>query len=303
MALNLDDLAVFVRTAQTGSLSEAARQLGLSPQIASRRLAALERSLGARLLHRNTRRASPTVDGEALLPAAERLLHDADAAASLVGTAAVSPSGLLRVTAPVSFGLKVMMPVVTELVRRFPALRIDLQLSDALVDLIESGIDLAIRISPPRESQLVGRRLASNPLHLVAAPTYVADKGAPRRLADLARHACLTRTGSDVWTFAQSAKERQLRVHGPFCSSLNEALRQAAVDGLGIGLHSQWDIGDLTKAGRLIEIHLEDARPRSLEVWALWPHGRLAAVPRVRVFVDQLAAMMTTTGCIDNALE
>lgn len=290
MPLNLDELAVFVRAAQTGNISEAARQLGLSPQIASRRLVCLEQSLGVRLLHRNTRHVSLTPDGEVFLPAAERLIHDAEIATTLVGTSAVALSGLLRVTAPVSFGLKVLMPIVAGLLRQSPTLRIDLQLSDSVVDLVESGIDLAIRISSPRDTQLIGKRLASSPLKLVAAPSYIAKHGSPSTLSDLSRHSCLTRSGTEVWTFIQSGKERAFRVHGSFCSNLNESLRQAAIDGLGIGLHSSWDVNALVTAGELLELQILGAAPRALEVWALWPHGRLAAMPRTRALVEQLAA-------------
>ncbi len=291
MALDLEDVALFQRIAATANLSEAARQLGLTPQIASRRLQRLEAHLGVRLIHRTTRRSALTGDGEAFLAAADRLLAEAQAAEAAVGASRETPRGTLRVSAPATFGRKVISPMVPGLLAAHPEMKVDLQLTDNVVDLIENAIDIAVRIATLRPTTHVARKLADNPVLLVAAPAYLAQHGPPEQLSDLAAHTCLTRTGSDVWPFTQGKDERQIRVSGGFTSNSNEALREAALSGLGLGLHSRWDIDDHLAAGDLIAVRLSDAEPRRLSIWGVRPGGR-ETPPRVRVFLDALEAAL-----------
>lgn len=291
MALDLEDVALFKRLAESGSLSEAARQLGLTPQIASRRLQRLEAYLGVKLVHRTTRRSSLTSDGEVFLEAADRLIVEAEAAEAAVGPHKDKPRGTLRVSAPATFGRKVVSPFMRGLLAEHPGLKIDLQLTDSVVDLIENAIDVAIRIATMRPTTHVARKLADNPIMLVASPDYVAHNGMPAELSEIAAHACLIRTGADIWSFESDKEERQIRVTGSFASNSNEALREAALSGLGLGLHSRWDIEDHLSNGDLVQIRLADADPRRLSVWAVRPGGR-EPPPRVRVFLEALDAAL-----------
>jgi DNA-binding transcriptional LysR family regulator len=228
-----------------------------------------------------------TSDGETFAAAAMRLLAEADAAESAVGPSREEARGILRVSAPATFGRKVISPFMPELLAAHPRLRIDLQLTDSVVDLVENAIDVAIRIANMRPTTHIARRLADNPIMLVAAPSYLSRHSAPAALAQLADHSCLVRTGADVWSFSAAGKERQVRVTGPFVSNSNEALREAVLSGLGLGLHSRWDIDDHLKNGDLVEITLADAEPRRLSIWAVRPNGP-DPVARVRVFLDAL---------------
>ncbi|WP_306117496.1 MULTISPECIES: LysR family transcriptional regulator [unclassified Roseitalea] len=291
MPLNLEDVALFKRIAAAGSLSEAARQMGLTPQIASRRLQRLEAYLGVKLLHRTTRRSALTNDGEVFLAAAQRLTAEAEAAEASVGPNKEEPRGTLRVSAPATFGRKAISPFVPGLLARHPDLRIDLQLTDSVVDLIENAIDIAVRIATMRPTTHIARKLADNPIMLVAAPAYIKKNGVPRTLDDLAQHSCLVRTGTDVWSFINDGTERQIRVSGAFTSNANEALREAALSGLGLGLHSRWDIDDHLANGELVKVPLEDAEPRRLSIWAVRPGGR-ETTPRAKVFLDALEGML-----------
>src|SRR5687767_6059397 len=185
-------LAVLVGAVAGGSLSAAARELGLSAMAATRRLASLERDLGVRLLHRTTRSLALTPEGEAFLPFARAMVEAEAAARSVLRASVAGAEGLLRVTAPVAFGRKRIAPLVPALLRANPGLRIELDMNDAVVDIVAAGVDVAIRIAPLPENGLVARRLARSPRVLCAAPAYVAARPPPCTVADLAQHECLT---------------------------------------------------------------------------------------------------------------
>lgn len=283
------DLALFVQAAASGGLSEAARRLGVSPAAASRRLAALEGRLGARLMHRTTRSLSLTPEGEAFLPHAQAVL-EAEAAAreSLAPLGSRRVSGLLRVTAPAAFGRKVVGPLMPRFVAAHPELRVDLQLTDSVVDIVAAGIDVAVRIGQPRDSSLIARRLAANRRVLCAAPSYLVRAGAPRTLRDLARHECLPLSGVARWTFVDAdGRAREARVSGRFASSSVEALHAACLGGLGLTLLSEWDVAEELADGRLVEIALDAGLPQELAIWAIYPTSRLVP-PKVRAFVVEL---------------
>ncbi|MEM9013413.1 MAG: LysR family transcriptional regulator [Pseudomonadota bacterium] len=290
MALDLDDLALLVRAAGAPSLAQAAEQLGITPQIASRRLARLEAALGVRLMQRTTRSLALTFEGEAFLPHARQVIEAAEAAQAAVGGDR-SPRGHLRVTAPVSFGHQVLSPLAAQLLAEHRDLRLDLHLSDDVIDLVERGIDVAVRIAPGRSGPHPARRVASNPLALVAAPGYLADRGTPRRLADLADHSCLRRTSAPSWSFLRSdGAPVNVTVEGALVSNANEALRDGVVAGLGLGLHSLWDVGDLIAAGALVRVDLSDAAPLPLSIWLVRPTGARTLGANVAAFSELLAA-------------
>ena len=285
--MNLDCIAVFVEATRTGSLAAAARRLGLAPMAASRRLAALEAALGVRLVHRTTRALALTVEGEAFLPYAEAMMEDAANARAAVRPSATGAAGLLRVTASEPFGRKVVSAMLPAFLAANPDLRVDLLLTDGLVDIVAASVDVAIRIAPLRDSTLVARRLADSPRHLYASPGYLAASGTPRRLADLVDHQCLVLSGATHWTFALGERTRRLRVAGRYSSNSVEALREACLRGVGLVLLSEWNVTDDVAAGRLVPVSLDDAEPETLGIWALYPTARLVP-PKARLFVEAL---------------
>lgn len=280
-------LALFVQAASSESLASAARRLRLSPLTASRRLAALEEELGVRLLNRTTRAITLTPEGEAFLPHAQAVLEAEALARESVRPTGRGVSGLLRVTVSVVFGRKVVVPVLADFMRAHPEVRVDLLLSDGLTDLVGEGLDLAIRIANPQDSGLVGRRIADNPRGLYAAPGYLAAHGAPRRLADLADHQCLSLNGVSHWTFQTGDGVRHTPVGGRFSANSIEGAHAAGLADLGIALLSDWAARDEVAEGRLVRVQLADAHPEPLAIWALHPTRRLVQA-KVTAFVDAL---------------
>lgn len=285
--MDIDCVAVFVEATRAGSLAAAARKLGLVPMAASRRLAALEAELDVRLVHRTTRALALTAEGEAFLPYAEAMIEDAAGARAAVRPSTSGAAGLLRVTASEPFGRKVVSAMLPGFLAANPDLRVDLQLTDGLVDIVAAGVDVAIRIAPLRDSSLVARRLADSPRRLYASPDYLDSAGVPRRLADLAAHQCLLFSGATHWTFVSGERTRRLRVMGRCSSNSIEALHEACLHGLGLALLAEWNVADDVAAGRLVPVPLEDAEPETLGIWAVYPTARLVP-PKVRLFVEAL---------------
>lgn len=290
--LNFADIAVFAEAAQAKSLAAAARRLGMTSMTASRRVAALESELGVRLLHRTTRSLSLTSEGEAYLPHALALL-----AQEAEGRASVSPgqsgaAGVLRVTASAPFGRKVVTPMLNGFLSDHPALRVELLLDDEVTDIAARGIDLALRMGPLRDSTLMARRLADNTRGLYAAPDYVAAQGAPVTMAELEAHPCLLLPGMTHWTFQSDGKTLRQRVKGRFASDGYEALKEAAVRGLGIARLSSWYVQDDLAAGRLVEITLRDAALPEDAIFAVYPASPFTSL-KVRLFIEALQAHLS----------
>jgi molybdate transport repressor ModE-like protein len=287
----IDDLNLFLRVLDLGSISAAARNLDISVAVASQRLKRLEQSLGIRLLHRTTRRLRPTAEGAALVADGRALIEDLQALTGGLRKAASEISGTLRVSLPASFGRQYISPLVPEFLARHPRLKLHLDLTDQLRDLVSDGFDLAIRIGALHDSSFVARRLAPNRRVLCASPEYLKQRGAPTTPEDLAMHECLLLAGSrphDVWTLrGPGGKKVTVRVRGRLESNLGEVIRDAALAGLGIALHSTWHICEDLKAGRL-EIVLPRYRPPDSGIYALMPQRRLV-LPRARAFADFLA--------------
>ncbi len=286
--MDLVDVGVFVEAARVGSLAAAARRLGIAPMAASRRLAALEQEVGARLVHRTTRALSLTAEGEAFLPHAQAMLEDETAALAAIRPSSAGASGMLRVTASAPFGRKMVAPMIPAFMRANPDLQVDLQVTDAITDIVASGIDVAIRIAVLRDNSLIARRLDDNPRKLYASPAYVAEHGEPKRLADLADHQCLAITGVSHWTFMVGDKPVQQRVAGRFTASGIETLHMACLGGLGLAMLSDWNIREDVAAGRLVEVSLADAVLESWSIWAVYPSARLVPA-KTRLFIDALS--------------
>ena len=292
--MNLDEVRVFAAAARGGSLAEAARRLGITPMIATRRLASLEQVLGVRLMHRTTRSLSLTPEGETFLPYAQGLLETEQQARTLLSGDGDGASGLLRVSAPVAFSIKLIAPLIPSLLDDHPELKISLDMSDTMPDLVASGIDLAIRIARLKDSNLIARKLSENPRSLVAAPSYVEKHGRPRTGSDLIHHQCLPLHGVSHWTFLSAGAETHVRLQSRFSSTSIEGCHAACLAGAGITLLSDWNVVDDLDAGRLVRIRLEDAEAETLAIWAVYPTTKLVA-PKVRVFIDRLMRALGET--------
>jgi DNA-binding transcriptional LysR family regulator len=286
------DLNLFLRVLDLGSISAAARSLDLSVAVASQRLKRLEGSLGVRLLHRTTRQLRPTPEGIALAEQGRSLVEELEAVTSNLSDTAKGVSGTLRVTLPATFGRQYISPLLPEFMRRHPRLRLHIDLSDQMRDLVGDGLDLAIRIGALKDSDLVATRLASNRRVLCASPEYLRRHGTPKKPEDLAKHECLlmavSRDASDVWNLqAPDGKQIAVRVQSRLKSNQGEVIRDAALGGLGISLHSTWHVCEDLRAGRLKQVLPDYQLPES-GIYAVMPERRFV-LPRVRTFVEFLA--------------
>lgn len=288
--MDTEAVAIFVIAAQAGSLSAAARRLGLSPLLATRRLAALEHELGVRLMHRTTRALSLTPEGETFLPHAQMIVDGEQAArASLGGTSGAH--GLLRVSAPISFGRKLISPLIPTLLADNPGLRVDLHLSDQVVDIVSAGFDLAIRIARLRDNGLIARKLGPSPRLPCAAPSYLRAHGLPRVIDDLAGHECLTLSGVTHWSFRRQGVEHRVRVSGRYSANAIDGLLEPCRSGAGIALIADWNVRRELAEGSLVPITLADADPDDLAIWAVHPTTRLVPA-KLRVFVALLESKL-----------
>jgi DNA-binding transcriptional LysR family regulator len=284
-------LEVFAKVAAAGSLSAAARAMGLSQTMVTKHIAALEARLGTKLFHRSTRRLSITEAGRNYLESTERILAELEAADGAVAADHYEPRGLLRLNAPVSFGARQIAPLLSEFNRRHPSLKVELGLNDRLVDLADEGWDLAVRIGLLSDSSLVARRIAPCRAVLAAAPAYIETHGRPRVAADLARHNCLgytlsRLTGAERWTFGAN-REMAVEIAGNLRANNGDALRAAAVAGLGIIYQPTFMVADDLRAGTLTALPLEELPVEFGGIYAVYLPERNPAA-KVRVFIDFL---------------
>lgn len=283
---DLNELRTFHRILTLGSLSAAARDLGVGLAVVSKRLASLERKTGQRLVHRTTRRLSPTEEGAALLPHVERVLDEIAIAQARLASGAEAPQGVLRVAAPISFGRIHLAPVAADLVARHPALDVELRLDDRLVDLVETRIDLAIRIGPPRDSQAVMRKLVDNHRILVASPAYLDRRGRPTEPGDLAGHDLL-RYGDDIDPWRLVGPDRaiaEVPARPRLRADNGDVVHDWALDGRGVAFKSHVDVICDLHVGRLEQV-LPAWRSAEAPVYALMPSSRHLAT-KTRAFLD-----------------
>ncbi|GGH49882.1 LysR family transcriptional regulator [Comamonas phosphati] len=284
-----EDLRVFLCVVRRTSFAAAAQELGTSPAYVSKRIRLLEQELGVKLLHRTTRRVAVTEDGERVFHWAQRILDDIDHLVQDVSAAQGEPRGLLRVSSSFGFGRNVVAPAMSQLVARHPGLQVRLEVFDRLVDVAAEGIDLDVRVGDEIAPHLIARKLADNHRVLCAAPAYLARKGQPRSIDELAAHDCLVIKERDhpfgVWKLRAGAEERTVKVTGPLSANNGEMAAQWAADGHGIVLRSIWDVADDLQSGRLVQV-LAPWRQEA-NIWAVYP-GRLGRSAKVRVAVEFL---------------
>src|ERR1700744_4375581 len=283
----LPDVRTFLAVASVGSLSAAARQLDVAPMQVSRRIAALEEDLGVRLFHRTTRSLTLTAEGEAFVPFASAMVDAESGARAELSPSQGKASGVLRLTAPSGFGQSIVLPMLPRLLEANPELRIDLDLSDRQVDIVGQGLDLALRVAPLEDSELVARKIGPNPRLVCAAPAYLEKRGRPSTVADLDDHACIRLSAVRRWPLVVDGALIRKSVDGLVTTASVEAARTAAVQGLGLAQLTYWDVFRHLADESLVQIDLQDAAMEDLSVWAVMPSRRY--VPnRVSVFLGAL---------------
>ncbi|GAB7535941.1 LysR family transcriptional regulator [Burkholderia sp. 3C] len=273
--MQLDDLRIFISTVEAGSFTAAADKLLLSKQFVSRRMAALEAALHVRLLNRNTRKLAVTESGQAFYRHAQRILAEVAQAEEAMSTRRTELHGSLKISAPMSFGMSHLSPLLAEFLAAHPAVRLDVELSDRRVDLIGEGFDLALRIGALADSTLVARTLGTLRMIACCSPRYRAQHGEPATPAELHRHACLLygQEGRDGWEFETEHGRRAYDVQGPLIANNGDVVRDAAIAGLGVALLPQFIVGPAIASGVLVPILATHATP-SLRLSAVYPQHR-----------------------------
>lgn len=294
------DLDVFAHVVTAKSMSAAGRQLKLSPAVISKRIRRLEERLGVRLLQRTTRQLSLTEAGQGFYERVVSILSSIEDAEAWVASGTGQARGTLRVSAPTSFGRMHIAPHLKPFLDANPLVSVDLILTDAFVDIIGEGFDLAVRIADLQDSSLVAKRLAPNHRVLCASPGYLAARGVPDSIEALARHTLITHN-ADQWRLDGPSGPVNVRVGGPLRTNSSEVVREALLAGIGIALRSTWDVGPELKSGALLRVLPEYSVGKRVAVHAVYP-SRRHMEQKVRVFVDYLAELYGATPYWDEGL-
>ena len=295
MSDRFQELALFVRVADTGSFSRAGRELGYAQPTVSRMISALEGRLGVKLLMRTTRKVTPT---EALLERGRIALTELDDAESSARGAG-GLSGVLRVATPVTFGAREIAPRLGPFLESHPALRVELLMADRRVDLLDEGVDLAIRLGPLDDSSFVSRRLATAPRYLVAAPAYLDRCGVPATPADLSEHAIVSgrAPGAEVWTLREdSGGETSIKLTARLVATSIEGVLAATIAGLGIAAASAFACRQELARGDLVRV-LPTFSPGAIDVHAVMPSGRTPPA-KARAFLDHVGATIDAASTV-----
>jgi len=289
----IEDFQAFAAVIENGSLTAAARQLGRSLQAVSRSLAAIERDVGVELVHRTTRRLSPTDAGLAFHRRLGAALAEIEAAKLETSNRRADATGRLRISGSNAFAPLYIVPALPAFLKAHPKVEIDLALSDSYVDLVGEGFDVAIRIGQLPDSSLKARLLANSRRVVFSAPSYFAQHGRPRRPEDLAHHDCIVRTSAregNAWPFQVDGRIKTVKVAGRFQTSGAMAANAAAVEGLGIANAPLWQVRPLIDRGDA-ELVLTRFEPAPVPIHAVWPATRLPPA-KTTMFVEFLAARL-----------
>jgi DNA-binding transcriptional LysR family regulator len=280
-----EGLDEFVAVAERGSFMAAAQKLRVSSSHVSRQVARLEERLQTRLLYRTTRRVSLTDAGHHFFARCQRLIEERDDAFSAVSDQNSVPSGLLRMTAAVAYGERFIVPLVNDFMARHPQLRVEIELSNRTLDLVQEGFDLAIRLGRLGESRLVATRIAPRVMYLCAAPAYLERYGRPHTLSELARHNCLIGT-SDTWMLQVDGREQHFKPSGNWRCNSGHAVLDAALRGFGICQLPDYYVQEPLRRGELVAL-LSAHQPPDTAVWAVYPQRRLLSA-KVGGLIDAL---------------
>jgi DNA-binding transcriptional LysR family regulator len=282
--MDISSLRLFLRIADLGSVSAAARDQSLSPATASARLGKLEEIVGFRLFNRTTRAVSLSTDGAEFLPYAQQVLETLETGLGAVSGKGAAAQGLLRMTMPGSFGRLHIIPALAEFQERHPMVSLDLRLSDEVLDVVEGAYDLIIRNAPLADSTLVARKLASDHRLLVASPAYVARHGAPSTPDEIPAHRCVVLAENNKWKFKAG---NVISAPRSIVANDGEAVRALIENGMGIGIQSLWIASEYLRDGRLVRLLPGHPLATDSDIWALYPSNRIVA-PKVRAMIDFL---------------
>lgn len=288
-------MRIFVRVAETHSFSLIARELNVAQSTVSKQISALEEHLGARLVNRTTRSLSLTVEGRQFYERTREILDAVAEAETTIGTGKMSPSGLVRLGCPATFGRLLIAPRLKQLLNRYPELRVELVMNDAFVDLVSEGLDLAVRIGILTDQSLVARRVGTTFRGIFGSPAYFAERARPNTPEDLRNHNCISYTNLDAgneWRFAAHGRRHNIRIHGNFLTNNAEAIREAVLSGVGVAAAPRWMFHDELAAG-LVTAVLCDYELERLPIRIVYPSRRLISA-KVRAVSDFLAEEFQT---------
>ncbi|RRZ16400.1 LysR family transcriptional regulator [Klebsiella pneumoniae] len=285
----LNDLRVFMLVARRAGFAAAAEELGVSPAFVSKRVSLLEQTLNVMLLHRTTRRVTITEEGERIYEWAQRILQDVDEMMDELSDVRQVPQGTLRIISSFGFGRRVVAPALSALALQYPQLELRFDVQDRLVDLVNEGVDLDIRVGDDIAPNLIARQLAANHRVLCASPQFLARHASPKQLSDLAALPCLVIKERDhpfgVWQLHSKEGQHAIKVTGPLSSNHGEIVHQWGLDGQGIALRSWWDVRENIASGHLVQVLPDYWQPAN--VWAVYV-SRLATSAKIRTTVEFL---------------
>ncbi|WP_181962498.1 LysR substrate-binding domain-containing protein [Klebsiella pneumoniae] len=285
----LNDLRVFMLVARRAGFAAAAEELGVSPAFVSKRVSLLEQTLNVMLLHRTTRRVTITEEGERIYEWAQRILQDVDEMMDELSDVRQVPQGTLRIISSFGFGRRVVAPALSALALQYPQLELRFDVQDRLVDLVNEGVDLDIRVGDDIAPNLIARQLAANHRVLCASPQFLARHASPKQLSDLAALPCLVIKERDhpfgVWQLHSKEGQHAIKVTGPLSSNHGEIVHQWCLDGQGIALRSWWDVRENIASGHLVQVLPDYWQPAN--VWAVYV-SRLATSAKIRTTVEFL---------------
>ena len=291
------EMAFFHVLMRRGSLSAAARELGLTPPAVGRRLALLEQRLGVQLLNRTTRRIALTPEGEEYLAQARRILADIEDFEHRLSQSTAQPRGLLRVNATLGFGRSHVTPVISKFCKAHPEVQVQFHLTVTPPPLTEDAFDVCVRFGEPPDARVIARKVADNRRLLCASPSYLAQHGTPRTPADLARHNCISiHHGDDaygLWRFTSARRSESVKVTGSMSTNDGDIAVAWALDGHGILMRAEWDVVKYLRSGRLRQV-LENYATPPADIYAVYPKRHQSA-RRVTAFVEFLCKALGTT--------
>ncbi|GIU32338.1 LysR substrate-binding domain-containing protein [Shewanella schlegeliana] len=286
---NWEGVSEFVAVAEAESFTKASQRLGISTAQVSRQISALETRLASKLFHRTTRKVSVTEVGRIYYQHCRQVLDGLEEAERAITNLQTTPRGLLKITAPVTYGEKTIAPLINDFAALYPELEVKLNLSNQKLDLIDEGYDLAIRLGHLEDSSMMAKKLSSRTQYVCASPSYISTFGIPHSLSELDQHNCLIGT-MDYWRFQENGKTRNVRVRGTLSCNSGHALVDAAIKGIGIVQLPDYYVEPFIEDGQLVTL-LEQNRQPEEGIWALYPQNRHLS-PKVRMLLEHLTTSL-----------
>ena len=281
-----EGISEFVHVAETESFTQASKKMFISTAQVSRQISALEKRLNIKLFYRTTRKVSLTEEGLIFYQHCRGVLDSLDEAERAITNLQIMPQGKIKLTAPVTFGEQKILPLVNNFMNKYQDIEVSAYLSNKQFDLVEEGYDLAIRLGKLSDSTMMAKKLGKRTNYLCASPKYIDKHGIPLSLSELNNHSCLLGT-LDYWHFADSGRDKSLRVSGRLRYNSGVSLADAALKGLGIVQLPDYYVQKYLKTGELVSV-LDDFRAPDGGIWALYPQNRHLS-PKIRLLVDYLA--------------